>query len=226
MRLEHLQLRAEDELAVGQHAVEQRLDAKPVPGQEQAAGSAVVEAEGKHAAEALHAGRAPLLPGVEDDLGVAVGAELVAQAPQLLHQFAEIVDLAVVADAKIAVGAEHGLLAAGQVDDGQAPVGQAQPRLRVQAALVGTAVELGLVHGGQQVPVGLALSGQIEDTGNAAHDIWTTRLAVNWRYPTRTTPTMAPDAAQYCGPVRKSVRCSAREPGLELRHHLYQNDQA
>ena len=169
MRLEYLQLRAENQLAVGQHAVEQGLDAKAVTGQEQAAGGAVVEAKGKHAAEALHAGRAPGLPGVEDHLGVAVGAEFVAQAPQFYHQLAEIVDLAVVADAEIAVGAEHGLLAAGQVDDGQAPVGQAQARLRVQAAFVRTAMELGLVHGGEQFAIRLALPGEIKNAGDATH---------------------------------------------------------
>ena len=169
MRLQDFQLGTEDQLTRGQDAVEQRLDAETVARQEQAAGVAVVQGKGEHAAEAVDAALAPLLPGIKNDLGVAVGAEVVAQGRQLAGQLAEVVDLAVVDHAQIAVGAEHGLLAAGQVDDRQAPVGQAHPGGEVQATLVGAAVELRLVHGLEQGAIGLALLCQVEDAGDTAH---------------------------------------------------------
>ena len=77
---QRLHLRREQQHAAAARD-EQRPDAEAVPGQEQAAGGPVVQAKGKHPPEALHAGRAPGLPGVEDHLRVAVSAELIAQGP-------------------------------------------------------------------------------------------------------------------------------------------------
>ena len=51
-----------------------------------------------------------------------MGAELVTQALQLARQFAEVVDFTVVDHAQLAIGTEHRLLAAGQVDNRQAPM--------------------------------------------------------------------------------------------------------
>ena len=56
---------------------------------------AVVEAERKHAAKALHTVLAPGLPGVDDDFGVAAGMKNVAERFELRDEFLEIVDLAV-----------------------------------------------------------------------------------------------------------------------------------
>ena len=70
-----LQLRGEDEGAVGEHGVEERLHAEPVAGEEQRIAVRVVEREGEHAVEFREAIRPPLPPGGEDHLGVALGAE-------------------------------------------------------------------------------------------------------------------------------------------------------
>ena len=146
LRQQRLQLGAEEQRAVAQHRVEHRLDAQPVAGEEQRLLVAVPEREREHAAEARHALLAPGLPGVDDHLGVAAGAEDVAQRLQLGHQLLEVVDLAVEDDADAAVLVEQRLLAGGDVDDRQPAMAEADARLDVDAALVGAAVVLRFVH--------------------------------------------------------------------------------
>ncbi len=90
---------AEEEGAVVEQGVEQRLDAEAVAGQEQGFAVAVPQGEGEHAAEAVDAALAPGFPGVDDDFGVAAGVEDVAQRLQLGDQFLVVVDLAVEDDA-------------------------------------------------------------------------------------------------------------------------------
>jgi hypothetical protein len=103
---------------------------------------AVPQREGEHAAKALHAVFAPGFPGVHDALGVALGVEDVAQRLQFGDQFLVVVDLAVEDHDHRAVFVEQRLLAGGDVDDGQAPVAEAQAGLDVQAAFVRAAVRL------------------------------------------------------------------------------------
>ena len=81
MHQQRLELGAEEQRAVGQHRVVQRLHAQPVARHEQRLAVPVVEREGEHAAEAVDAALAPRLPGVDDHLGVAAGVEHVARAP-------------------------------------------------------------------------------------------------------------------------------------------------
>ena len=76
----------------------QRLHAEAVAREEQRLAVAIPQREREHAAEALHARFAPRLPRVDDDLGVAAGAEHVAERCQLRDQRLVVVDLAVVDD--------------------------------------------------------------------------------------------------------------------------------
>ena len=169
MREHRLQLGAEQEGAVIEQRVVQRLDAQPVARQEQGLAVAVPEREGEHAAKAVDAGLAPGLPGVDDDFGVAAGVEHVAERLQLRDQFLVVVDLAVEDDAHAVVFVVERLLAGGQVDDRQAPVPQADARLDMQAALVRAAMELGFVHPVQHGTIDVAPAAGIENAGDAAH---------------------------------------------------------
>jgi len=108
---------------------------------------------------------------VDDDLGVALGAEAVAQRLELGHEFLEVVDLAVKDDADAAVLVEKRLLAGGDVDDRQAAVAKAQARLDVQAAFVGAAVVLRIVHSRQRRAVDRTGTAGIEEAGDAAHRV-------------------------------------------------------
>lgn len=88
---------------------------------------------------------------MEDDLGVAAGAEYMAVAFQLSAQFAVVVDLAAVGEgeqgAAITLLDEHGLFAALDVDDGEAAVAQGGVGVQPDAAGVGAAAGHGPGHG-------------------------------------------------------------------------------
>ena len=95
MHEQRLQLRAEDERAVGEQRVVQRLDAQAVARKEQGFPSGVPQRECEHSAEPVHAALLPRLPGADDDFRVAAGAEPVPEPLQLPDERLEVVDLAV-----------------------------------------------------------------------------------------------------------------------------------
>ena len=138
-------------MAKGRALAKVDRDAEAIAHHEQHLLLAIPQRECKHAAEARHAGFAPGFPGMDDDFGIGVGAEDVAERFQFGHQLLEIVDFAIEDDDHRAVFVEQGLLAAGQVDDRQPPVPQPHSGLQMQPPLVGTAMELGFVHRVQQV---------------------------------------------------------------------------
>ena len=76
---QRLEFGAEEEGAVVEQGVEQRLDAEAVAGEEKRFAVAVPEGKGEHAAETVDAFFAPGFPGVDDDFGVAAGVEGVAE---------------------------------------------------------------------------------------------------------------------------------------------------
>ncbi len=169
MGQQRLELGAEDEQPVGQQRVMKRLHAEPVAREEQRLPVAVPQREGEHAAEALDAGFAPLLPGMDDHLGIAPGVKAVAALGELGNQLLVVVDLAVEHDHHAAVLVEQRLLARGQIDDGQPPMAEAEPRLEVQPALVGSAVVLRLVHARDEIARDRPRALQVHDADDAAH---------------------------------------------------------
>src|SRR5207247_1626349 len=83
----------------------------------------VPDGEGEHPAQALGERVAPLLVPVDQDFGVAAGAEDVAPGDQLLAQPEVVVDLAVEGDGDGAVLVLHRLRAGlREVDDREPPV--------------------------------------------------------------------------------------------------------
>jgi len=78
---------------------------------------AVPQGKGKHAAKSLDAVAPPRFPGVQDHLGVAAGAKLMAQGLELGHQLLIVVNFAVEDGDDALVFVEQGLLAGGEVDD-------------------------------------------------------------------------------------------------------------
>ena len=118
---DRLDLRREQH-AVARLRVVHRLDAEVVAGEHDAGlvAALVEEGDAPHAVEAGEAVGAPLGVGVEDDLGVAGGAEVVAHRFELGPQLPVVVDLAVVGDVDEPVVGAHRLVAADQVDDAEA----------------------------------------------------------------------------------------------------------
>ena len=76
-------------------AIDQRLFAQPIAAEDQPAAVGVPDGDGEHAVQMREALRPFVLVEVDDGLGVAVGAELVARAFQPLPQVPVVVDFAV-----------------------------------------------------------------------------------------------------------------------------------
>ena len=183
--------------------VVQRLDAEVVAVQHELAAAPILpgaaqvgDGEGPHAVEARGAGGAPLLVGVDDDLGVAVRAEGVAGGLELGAQLAVVVDLAVVDEPDGLVLVGHGLVPALAVDDAQAAVTEADGRRLEGAGVIGAAVHDGGGHAPEKLPVGRA--GEAED---AAHE-----RMLSWGLGPLT-------ARRLCRPPRRSTLPPVSRPG-------------
>ena len=103
---------------------------------------------------------------MHDHLGVAARAEHVAERLQLGDQLLVVVDLAVEDDATRAVLVEQRLLAGREIDDRQPAVAEADAGLDVQAAFIGAAMMLRLVHAATAGAVDLARAACVEDAGD------------------------------------------------------------
>jgi hypothetical protein len=169
MRQERLQLGAEHEQAVRKLRVMKRLDPEAVAREEQGLAITVPQREREHAPEALDALLAPLLPGVNDHLGIALRAEDVAQGRELGDQRLVVVDLAVEDHHDAAVLVVERLLSGGEVDDRKPPVTEPEARLQVHAALVGTAVKLRLVHSQDELARDRSRALEIHHPDDSAH---------------------------------------------------------
>ena len=112
----------------------QRLDPQRVAGQVDTVGRGVGQGERELAAQPADRARAPLQEGLQHHLGVAVGAQPVAQAGQLGLEDPVIEDLAVVAEHPPAVGRGEGLDGPLGVHDAQ-PLGAGQQPLGQQGLL-------------------------------------------------------------------------------------------
>ena len=108
-------------------AVVQRLDARAIAREQQAAGRAVPERECEHSVQTRECIDAPGAVGLQHDLRIAVGTEGEPELFELGAQLAEVVDLAVVRDDERLVIGDHRLVTPlGEIEDRQARVSQRQ----------------------------------------------------------------------------------------------------
>ena len=146
---------------------------------------------------------APLLIGVDDDLGIGTGSERMAELDQLLAQFDEVVDLAVEDHLDRAVLVAHRLRSAFDVDDAQAPVAERCGLVHEVAFAVGAAVRQRFRHSNQKRPLRWR-TGAVEDACDSAHE---RRLSVG----------RAPGCAAACDAARLSGRRWHRPAGRQAR---------
>src|SRR5579859_6335234 len=124
-----------------------RLDAEPIAREQEGLPDRVEQCKCPHTDKALDARRAPLLIGAQNDLGVAVGAEHVAQFAELGADLDVIVDLAVGDQRQTAVFAAHWHVAERtEVENAQALTGQRTAAHHGLAAGVRAAVVLAGRH--------------------------------------------------------------------------------
>ncbi len=106
---------------------------------------------------------------MDDDLGVAVGAEGVAQSLQLGHEVHEVVDFTVEDHHHAMVLIEQRLLSRREVDDRQTAMSQAHAGLGMQSPLIGAPMELGLIHASQNFAAEGGFSSRVKDSDQTAH---------------------------------------------------------
>ena len=111
--LERLQLRGEDETAIGVAPIE-RLDAEAIARKRERMGGAIPRSECEHADQALD-GRphAPDGKALDHHLGVGMPAKLTPRRLELGAELGRVVDLAVVAQHEPAAARDHRLRAGG-----------------------------------------------------------------------------------------------------------------
>ena len=125
----------------------ERLLAGAVAGGDQGPRSTVPDRQREHASQADQEILAPLLVGVHEDFDVGVSRMKAVAVPlELVLQLAEVVDLTVGDDLDVAGLVQDRLLAARQVDDGQAAHAKADPGQRDAALFVRAAMMQHLHH--------------------------------------------------------------------------------
>lgn len=101
----------------------QRFDAEPVAAIDQIAACLLQQHQRPHAIATREQPLAPCAPAMQDDLGIAVGAELMTQPFQFAAQLKKVVDLAIEHQHVAGLGAAHWLgRSSAQVQDRQATV--------------------------------------------------------------------------------------------------------
>ena len=171
---QRLDLGGEDDVLTRLREVE-RLDADAVADEPQLAGLRVPQRQGEHAGQpAQEAVETPVRVAVHEHFGVGmVGLELIAGLNEGRAQHLVVVNLAVERDPDASAGVSHRLgRGVGEIDDGEAPVHEADRRRRidVDALAVGPAVREAGAHALEQGRVhGAAHSAAAEYSGNATH---------------------------------------------------------
>ena len=142
---ERLELGAERE-ASSRRAVVERLDPEAIAREHEPALAAVPESYGEHPAQPVDKAGTVLLVEVHEHLGVALRGKPMTLGLQLRPLFPVVVDLAVLDDPDRAVFVADGLVAAGEVDDRQAPSGQTDVPVDERAPAVRSSVKQRFVH--------------------------------------------------------------------------------
>ncbi len=161
-----------EEHAVGGWTVVQRLDAHAVAHEQRLLGARVPQREGEHAVEPRGEVLAPLQVGMQDDLGVAAGAEGVTAALQFGAQLTVVVDLAAVGGGEqgaAVVRDGHGLPSALEVDDGQPPVSEGGVGVEPGTGGVRAAAAHGVGHRLDRAPVVGEVPVVGDPSGDSAH---------------------------------------------------------
>src|SRR5689334_7373911 len=88
---------------------------------------------------------------------------------QFLTKCPEVINLAIVNNAYIAISAEHRLVAGDQINNCKSSVTKADARRKEKTIAVWPAVSNGIGHGFDGVAIGRALASYVEPAGNSAH---------------------------------------------------------
>ena len=113
---DRLHFRSKNKAAVALMIVK-RLLAATVTRKKCVAGAGIVQREGKHSIELLHAVPSPFFVGVNDDFGIRACAKNVSFLHQLVVKLDVVVDFSVEANCQGAILVVYGLRSSIQIDD-------------------------------------------------------------------------------------------------------------
>ncbi|MCY1365758.1 hypothetical protein D9M69_526210 [compost metagenome] len=133
----------------------------------------IPDGEGIHAVEMRDEVYAPFDVGAQHHLGVTAGFKSVPACLQLAAKFAEVVDLATVGDGRhftaVALSCRHGLAAAFQVDDRQAPMAQADRPVDPDAFRIRATQGHGVRHALQDFALCFHVMAEGQPTSDSTH---------------------------------------------------------
>ncbi len=149
--------------------VVQRLDAQPVARDEERFRVAIPDGKGEHAAQMLHTVGAVLLEEVNDGLGIAVRAVVVAALDELFAQGKMVINFAVEHDPERAVFVRNRLMSTRNVDNAEPPHADSDPAVRIKTFVVGPAMADYAAHFAQSSSVRPRVPSEFKNPSDAAH---------------------------------------------------------
>jgi hypothetical protein len=108
---------------------------------------------------------------MHDHFGVTAGVKDMTQGLQLRNELLVVVDLAIEDNHDRTIFIEQRLLPGSNVNNGKASMSKPNTGLNMQATVIGPAMPLGVVHALQHGTVNFAAATDIDDAGNATHDV-------------------------------------------------------
>ena len=148
---------------------EQGTDADAIPGEQHRPAREVDKHEGKLPFEEGEQLLAMLLVEMNDQLGVAVGAEHVALGLELDALLGIIEQLAIADDGDAAILVEDRLLAVLEPENAQPAMRKPDPRHKQKAGIIRTTVSQRVGHAAHERPIGLSTAREVNHSCQAAH---------------------------------------------------------
>ncbi len=153
-----------------QAAIEQRLLAGAIAGEQEPVLARIEERKGEHSGQAPHAIGPVFLVQMEDHLAVALRAERVPLGQKLLPELPEVVDLPVRHQRDAAVLVAHRLIRlGGKIDDREAAMPERARAMLPDALGIRSAVADGVVHAPNRLHVGGGAGIVRQEAANSAH---------------------------------------------------------
>jgi hypothetical protein len=145
------------------------FDAEGIASENEAFLAGVPDGEGKHAVEFRETVGPIFSPGLEEDFRIGLGAEGGSAGFEIATEFEVVINLSIKNDVPAAIGGGHGLGSAGEIENAEAAVAEADGGIIVGALGVGPSMKKGVGHSGEDR---LRFSGVVSVRGkssNAAH---------------------------------------------------------
>src|SRR5258708_150821 len=141
----------------------QRFFSDAIPRQQELSSPCIPERKRPHSVEFRLAFKAPLFVSSYDDLGVGRRHEIVSETAQLLSKLDVVIDLTIKDHDYVSLAAVHRLASSREINDGQAPMSEADVSGFIVALAVRSAMRHGAGHTAQCVTIDSPIRVLMED---------------------------------------------------------------